>query len=64
MVHLFAGLGADEASDGAEVVVVGSVQHSEQRLLSPTPLDRRFHLFPVLLPRTQLGGGLTARVAL
>lgn len=61
MVHLFAGLGADEASDGAEVVVVGSVQHSEQRLLSPTPLDRRFHL---LLPRTQLGGGLTARVAL
>lgn len=63
--HLLAVLGADEASDGAEVVEVRAVQHPEQRLLGPAPLDHTARrLWPVFLAWTQFDGSLATRVPL
>lgn len=61
--YLLAALCADEASDGAEVVEVCAVQHSEQWLLRPAPLDRTARLLlPVINRWTQLGGSLASRI--
>lgn len=64
-IHLFAVLGTNKASDGAEVVEVCAVQHPEQRLLRPAPLNHAAGLLlPVIIRWTQLCGGLTARIPL
>ena len=61
-VYLFARLGANEAGDGAEVVVVGAVQHPEEWLFGPTPLDLRLRLLLAIPSLSHLRRRLTARV--
>ena len=58
--HLSAGLGANEASDGAVVVVVGADEHPEERGLRPTPV----HRLQGLPAQLQAHRGLAARVRL
>lgn len=63
--HLLAVLCTDEASDGAEIVEVCAMQHPEQRLLCPAPLDYTARLLlPVIIPCTQLGGSRAPRIPL
>lgn len=57
--HLSAGLGADEPSDGAEVVVIRPDENPEQRRFSSAPV----HSFR-LAGQLHLHGRLTPRVSL
>lgn len=57
--HLSAGLGVDEACDGAEVVVVRPDEDPEQRGFGPAPVHRfsltgQLHLHWCLAPRVTL----------